>query len=91
MLRAPLVPDTTWVPDSAYGSCFRCSAAFGLLLRRHHCRLCGQIFCAKCSARLVPVGRDARTFFSLSHLLFFSLYTVARTLRRPTGFSALFC
>ena len=41
-----------WVPDSAAGGCSRCRARFKLLVRpRHHCRLCGQLFCGVCCAR----------------------------------------
>ncbi|KAK1939372.1 putative 1-phosphatidylinositol-3-phosphate 5-kinase FAB1C [Phytophthora citrophthora] len=33
--------------------CYDCSAAFSLFRRRHHCRLCGQIFCYDCSNQFV--------------------------------------
>ncbi|CAL8465716.1 g5252 [Coccomyxa elongata] len=40
----------TWVPDSHATSCNRCRAGFRPLARtRHHCRLCGGIFCGACS------------------------------------------
>jgi hypothetical protein len=35
--------------------CPRCRRAFGLLLRRHHCRQCGGIFCDRCSSRVWPL------------------------------------
>lgn len=38
-----------WIPDSSVNKCFQCSAAFGILRRRHHCRICGKIFCATCA------------------------------------------
>jgi hypothetical protein len=39
-----------WIPDSACGSCMQCDAKFQPLRRaRHHCRLCGGIFCSDCS------------------------------------------
>lgn len=38
-----------WVPDSHAGSCTSCSQVFRPLSRgRHHCRLCGNIFCSAC-------------------------------------------
>ncbi|CAH7683666.1 FYVE zinc finger-domain-containing protein [Phakopsora pachyrhizi] len=41
-----------WVPDNDVRSCMgNCSSRFGLLTRRHHCRLCGGVFCACCSSK----------------------------------------
>ncbi|CAJ0583574.1 unnamed protein product, partial [Mesorhabditis spiculigera] len=37
-----------WMPDSAGRECYLCEEKFTTFRRRHHCRLCGQIFCAKC-------------------------------------------
>lgn len=37
-----------WMPDSVSVNCYECSAKFGTFRRRHHCRVCGQIFCSKC-------------------------------------------
>lgn len=41
-----LVP---WLPDKMIPSCPSCGRTFGLTRRRHHCRLCGDIMCDKCS------------------------------------------
>ncbi|PRP84863.1 hypothetical protein PROFUN_07517 [Planoprotostelium fungivorum] len=41
--------DTSWIPDGAVSHCPLCELPFGLLRRKHHCRRCGGIFCAKCS------------------------------------------
>ncbi|WFC97271.1 hypothetical protein MBRA1_003938 [Malassezia brasiliensis] len=55
-----------WVPDSVAAQCTRCAEPFTLWRRRHHCRLCGHVFCATCSAGAVrvpsaaPGGRGAR-------------------------------
>ncbi|XP_074912563.1 lateral signaling target protein 2 homolog isoform X2 [Buteo buteo] len=38
-----------WVPDSTCSQCSTCRSPFTLLRRRHHCRSCGKIFCARCS------------------------------------------
>ncbi|XP_061858573.1 lateral signaling target protein 2 homolog isoform X2 [Colius striatus] len=38
-----------WVPDSTCSQCSACRSPFTLLRRRHHCRSCGKIFCARCS------------------------------------------
>ena len=42
-----------WMPDSTGKDCYECRGRFTLTRRRHHCRLCGQIFCSKCSNRQV--------------------------------------
>ncbi|XP_053679949.1 myotubularin-related protein 4 [Anopheles nili] len=38
-----------WVPDHAVTRCTTCQTEFWLGRRKHHCRSCGQIFCAECS------------------------------------------
>eukprot|EP00038_Savillea_parva_P001494 m.104335 g.104335 ORF g.104335 m.104335 type:complete len:1732 (-) comp10523_c0_seq1:284-5479(-) len=38
-----------WVRDSERRACAVCRSPFGLFNRRHHCRMCGDIFCASCS------------------------------------------
>ncbi|KAG8704314.1 hypothetical protein FRC08_002295 [Ceratobasidium sp. 394] len=42
---------TRWEPDDAVGECRGCRRRFTWLLRKHHCRRCGQIFCDRCSSR----------------------------------------
>ncbi|KAJ1364049.1 hypothetical protein KIN20_024042, partial [Parelaphostrongylus tenuis] len=37
-----------WMPDSTGKECYQCEERFSTFRRRHHCRLCGQIFCSKC-------------------------------------------
>ena len=44
-----------WQPDAEAPQCRSCRARFTFTLRRHHCRLCGYIFCADCSARRVRI------------------------------------
>ena len=39
-----------WVPDDEVECCYRCESPFTLINRKHHCRACGKIFCADCSA-----------------------------------------
>ncbi len=37
-----------WVPDRQAKNCFNCGKVFIPLVRRkHHCRICGRIFCNK--------------------------------------------
>ncbi|XP_061340852.1 1-phosphatidylinositol-3-phosphate 5-kinase FAB1B isoform X2 [Gastrolobium bilobum] len=43
-----------WMPDQSCRVCYECDSQFTLFNRRHHCRLCGRIFCAKCTTNSVP-------------------------------------
>eukprot|EP00899_Mesostigma_viride_P020026 jgi/Mesvir1/28024/Mv04632-RA.1 len=38
-----------WLPNHCSDECMGCGTSFGLLLRKHHCRSCGDLFCWKCS------------------------------------------
>ncbi|KAI3422506.1 hypothetical protein GPALN_013012 [Globodera pallida] len=38
-----------WMPDSAGNECYECNEKFSTFRRRHHCRLCGQLFCKSCA------------------------------------------
>lgn len=44
-----------WQADRDAPECSACHAHFGVMLRRHHCRVCGQVFCARCSSHKVQV------------------------------------
>lgn len=37
-----------WMPDEAQPACRNCHRTFSFFVRRHHCRLCGHIFCHDC-------------------------------------------
>ncbi|VDO56688.1 unnamed protein product, partial [Onchocerca flexuosa] len=39
-----------WLEDSEAINCRACDKPFTLTNRKHHCRQCGQIFCASCSS-----------------------------------------
>ena len=38
-----------WIPSKDVLTCLDCGIAFSFLVRRHHCRLCGRVFCSTCS------------------------------------------
>lgn len=44
-----------WIPDSLAERCYGCHASFSLVLRRHHCRRCGNVFCDACSSARIPL------------------------------------
>lgn len=43
-----------WMPDNKSRECYDCNSKFNTFRRKHHCRLCGQIFCSKCCNQIVP-------------------------------------
>ena len=48
---------TMMMPDKKCRVCYDCDAPFTVIKRRHHCRMCGQVFCGKCSAQRID-GRQ---------------------------------
>jgi hypothetical protein len=44
-----------WERDHHVQNCRDCQRRFSFLLRRHHCRRCGRIFCDRCSSYRVPL------------------------------------
>ena len=53
--------DDFWMPDDKCSKCLLCEAAFTLWRRRHHCRVCGRIFCGDCSSHVISgltLGND---------------------------------
>ena len=46
MFIADIAPE--WVDGD---NCHRCRTHFSLVMRKHHCRACGQVFCNQCSGK----------------------------------------
>ncbi|GET87768.1 hypothetical protein, conserved [Leishmania tarentolae] len=47
--------EVAWQDDKSVTECNNCHTTFTFLIRRHHCRLCGYVFCAHCSNYSVPL------------------------------------
>ncbi|BGP31249.1 Mitochondrial distribution and morphology protein 12 [Rhodotorula toruloides] len=48
-----------WIADKAVRECEACNRPFNALRRRHHCRMCGNVFCGACSSNWLPTyGRE---------------------------------
>ncbi|URD93737.1 Phosphatidylinositol-4-phosphate 5-Kinase [Musa troglodytarum] len=45
-----------WMPDDSCMVCYECDSQFTIFNRRHHCRKCGRVFCAKCTSNFVPAN-----------------------------------
>jgi hypothetical protein len=54
--RPGLIPVEHWMKDNDAQKCLNCSKNFGVITRRHHCRLCGRVFCAQCCEKSVRYG-----------------------------------
>jgi hypothetical protein len=56
------VRNATWAEDDAVKTCPVCDETnFGLLQRRHHCRMCGRVVCSKCSGKLCLIPDSTYT------------------------------
>ena len=43
-----------WIPDNLAQSCFSCDMKFNLIFdRKHHCRICGNVFCNSCTNKQI--------------------------------------
>ena len=56
----------TWTSDERVHSCFGCRQNFSFLVRKHHCRVCGRIFCSDCSNYKAKVPSFIRHFIATS-------------------------
>jgi hypothetical protein len=53
-------PREHWASDLERVMCSKCCSTFTFLNRRHHCRFCGEIFCASCTSIIsLPVSPSA--------------------------------
>ena len=48
IINTKYINNTIWTDDNSVNSCHNCKTDFTFLNRRHHCRLCGKIFCNTC-------------------------------------------
>lgn len=55
-LTQSYITNCKWIEDSEVLLCMNCNVSFNIWTRKHHCRLCGRLFCYKCTSytRSVP-------------------------------------
>ncbi|KJE88683.1 ABC1 family protein [Capsaspora owczarzaki ATCC 30864] len=76
-----------WAHDMSATECPACLVRFSLMVRRHHCRFCGMVFCATCTAHTLADARVCLTCFPvaiaarLSDPIPFGMLTAAEKLR----------
>ncbi|GMH04130.1 hypothetical protein Nepgr_005969 [Nepenthes gracilis] len=56
--QSPHVSRDFWMPDKSCRVCYECDSQFTVFNRRHHCRLCGRVFCVRCASRSIPSPSD---------------------------------
>ena len=47
--------DPEWIKDEDVKACTGCGDTFTILLRKHHCRYCGRIYCKRCAPKLKSI------------------------------------
>ncbi|KAI9189124.1 Mitochondrial distribution and morphology protein 12 [Blastocladiella emersonii ATCC 22665] len=52
--KAPVSRRDYWMKDEACKECYDCKTPFSTFRRKHHCRICGQIFCYRCASNTIP-------------------------------------
>lgn len=67
-------------PEWADGeTCHRCRVTFNIMQRKHHCRACGQVFCAGCTSKTTSLPKFGiekevnELFIFIVHVIIFFL------------------
>ncbi|OQR82313.1 hypothetical protein ACHHYP_16225 [Achlya hypogyna] len=57
LAKLAIIGTENWVRDTDRKECSVCEEPFRFMLRRHHCRMCGEVICRKCNTKVhVPTG-----------------------------------
>lgn len=66
-----------WIDDSLVRNCTMCRRPFNIVRRKHHCRICGRIFCRSCSRRklLIPVTGTMERVCDICYVIYSRLST----------------
>jgi len=57
-----------WMPDTTR-TCYDCDTPFTTFVRRHHCRICGNVFCSRCTERVLQPHLDHKPMRICSYCL----------------------
>lgn len=47
-----------WEKDDSVTNCRKCNFEFGYFLMKHHCRLCGRIYCHNCADKFIDAPKN---------------------------------
>lgn len=47
-----------WVDSNLIYKCQNCEKSFGILIRKHHCRACGGVFCSSCCNKYIEIPKN---------------------------------
>lgn len=52
-----------WTDNNTVFNCqnTKCDKGFGIMVRKHHCRLCGKIFCADCTNYMIKIPNELQS------------------------------
>ncbi|KAK3272277.1 hypothetical protein CYMTET_19418 [Cymbomonas tetramitiformis] len=78
--------ETFWISDESCKVCYDCEETFNVFFRRHHCRVCGKVFCNKCSLNTLPAPNKISETVRVCNYCF-SLHKKGTTHQTPTNFS----
>ncbi|KAJ9100526.1 hypothetical protein QFC21_003569 [Naganishia friedmannii] len=56
-LRGEGLSKNYWMADENCKECYDCKSVFTTWRRKHHCRICGQIFCSRCAPNIIKGHR----------------------------------
>ncbi|KAJ3571559.1 hypothetical protein NP233_g3674 [Leucocoprinus birnbaumii] len=56
-LRGEGLSKDYWMDDENCKECYDCKTVFTAWRRKHHCRICGQIFCSRCASNIIKGTR----------------------------------
>merc|ERR1719354_1248210 len=48
-----------WMRDDTSLECYECTSKFTQSRRRHHCRVCGHVFCSRCCSLYIPGSKQS--------------------------------
>ncbi|KAF8305006.1 hypothetical protein DL93DRAFT_2144921 [Clavulina sp. PMI_390] len=56
-LRGDGLSKDYWMDDALCKECYDCKSTFTTWRRKHHCRICGQIYCSRCASNIIKGAR----------------------------------